>query len=137
MKFKVDEISSVITEEIQNFRHAVDISEVGRVLEVGDGIARVYGLSNAVAGEQLVDHLLASLRLLELAEESSGATGETTIKARSNLVILLAASGKTEQALKEEGVDYKVGKFPYQALGKARRNAHAGSPLASFFLVVP
>jgi F-type H+-transporting ATPase subunit alpha len=53
MKFKVDEISSVISEEIQNFRHEVDLSEVGRVLEVGDGIARVYGLSNAMAGEQV------------------------------------------------------------------------------------
>ena len=53
MKFKVDEISSVITEEIQNFRHEVDLSEVGRVLEVGDGIARIYGLSNAMAGEQV------------------------------------------------------------------------------------
>ena len=53
MKFKVDEISSVISEEIQNFRHEVDLSEVGRVLELGDGIARVYGLSNAMAGEQV------------------------------------------------------------------------------------
>jgi F-type H+-transporting ATPase subunit alpha len=53
MKFKVDEISSVLTEEIRNYRSEVDLAEVGRVLEVGDGIARVYGLSNAVAGEQL------------------------------------------------------------------------------------
>ncbi len=53
MKFKVDEISSVITEEIQNFRRQPDLSEVGRVLEVGDGIARIYGLSNAMAAEQL------------------------------------------------------------------------------------
>ncbi len=53
MKFNVDEISSVITEEIRNYRSEVDLAEVGRVLEVGDGIARVYGLSNAVAGEQL------------------------------------------------------------------------------------
>jgi len=53
MKFKVDEISSVITEEIRNYRSEVDLAEVGRVLEVGDGIARIYGLSNAVAGEQL------------------------------------------------------------------------------------
>jgi len=53
MKFKVDEISSVITEEIRNYRTEVDLSEVGRVLEVGDGIARVYGLTNALAGEQL------------------------------------------------------------------------------------
>jgi F-type H+-transporting ATPase subunit alpha len=53
MKFKVDEISSVITEEIESYRSKVDLTEVGRVLEVGDGIARVYGLSNAMAGEQL------------------------------------------------------------------------------------
>ncbi|MCZ6507333.1 MAG: F0F1 ATP synthase subunit alpha, partial [Acidobacteria bacterium] len=53
MKFKVDEISSVLTEEIRNYRTEVDLSEVGRVLEVGDGIARVYGLTNAQASEQL------------------------------------------------------------------------------------
>ncbi|MCP4200919.1 MAG: F0F1 ATP synthase subunit alpha [bacterium] len=53
MKFNVDEIASVLTEEIQNYQSAVDLNEVGRVLEIGDGIARVYGLSNAMAGEQL------------------------------------------------------------------------------------
>jgi len=53
MKFNVDEITSVIAEEIKNFRSEVDLAEVGRVLEVGDGIARVYGLSNAMGGELL------------------------------------------------------------------------------------
>lgn len=53
MKFKVDEIASVLAEEIKNYRSEVDLAEVGRVLEVGDGIARVYGLSNAKAGEML------------------------------------------------------------------------------------
>ena len=53
MKFNVDEIASVLTEEIQNYQSAVDLNEVGRVLEIGDGIARVYGLTNAMAGEQL------------------------------------------------------------------------------------
>jgi F-type H+-transporting ATPase subunit alpha len=53
MKFKVDEISSVISEEIDSYRSAVDLTEVGRVLELGDGIARIYGLSSAMAGEQL------------------------------------------------------------------------------------
>lgn len=53
MKFKVDEIASVLSEEIKNYRSEVDLAEVGRVLEVGDGIARVYGLSNAKAGEML------------------------------------------------------------------------------------
>ncbi len=51
MKFKVDEISSVISEEIRNYRSEVNLAEVGRVLEVGDGIARVYGLDNAMANE--------------------------------------------------------------------------------------
>ena len=54
MRFKVDEISSVITEEIRQYRSKVDgLSEVGRVLEVGDGIARVYGVTSAMAGERL------------------------------------------------------------------------------------
>ena len=51
MRFRVDEISSVLTEEIRQYRSEVDLAEVGRVLEVGDGIARIYGLSNAMASE--------------------------------------------------------------------------------------
>ena len=44
MKFNSDEIASVIQAEIQQFGSSVDVREVGTVLEVGDGIARVYGL---------------------------------------------------------------------------------------------
>jgi len=53
MKFNADEIASVIKQEIQQFDSQVDIREVGRVLEVGDGIARVYGLSGIMAGEMV------------------------------------------------------------------------------------
>lgn len=53
MKFKADEIASVIQTEIEDFRGQMQTSEVGRVLEVGDGIARVYGLANAMAGEMV------------------------------------------------------------------------------------
>ncbi|TWU07015.1 ATP synthase subunit alpha [Symmachiella macrocystis] len=53
MKFKADEIASVLQKEIEDFRGQIETSEVGRVLEVGDGIARVYGLSNAMAGEMV------------------------------------------------------------------------------------
>ena len=53
MKFKADEIASVIQKEIEDFRGQVQTSEVGRVLEVGDGIARVYGLQSAMAGEMV------------------------------------------------------------------------------------
>src|SRR5215213_7571864 len=53
MRFKADEIASVLTKEIEAFRGQVETTEVGRVLEVGDGIARVYGLSGAMAGEMV------------------------------------------------------------------------------------
>ncbi len=53
MKIKTDEITSVIKQEIEQFAGDLEISEVGRVVEVGDGIARIYGLSNAMAGEML------------------------------------------------------------------------------------
>ncbi|MFN8855008.1 MAG: F0F1 ATP synthase subunit alpha, partial [Planctomycetaceae bacterium] len=53
MKFKADEIASVIQKEIEDFRGQIETSEVGRVLEVGDGIARVYGLAGATSGEMV------------------------------------------------------------------------------------
>ncbi len=53
MKIKTDEITSVIKQEIEQFSSELEISEVGRVVEVGDGIARIYGLSKAMAGELL------------------------------------------------------------------------------------
>ncbi len=53
MKIKTDEITSIIKQEIAQYANELEISEVGRVVEVGDGIARVYGLSKAMAGEML------------------------------------------------------------------------------------
>lgn len=54
MKIKIDEVTSVLKKEIQNFNKNLNVDEVGTVLEVGDGIARIYGLSNVMAGE-LID----------------------------------------------------------------------------------
>ena len=53
MKFKADEIASVIQKEIEGFQGQIQTSEVGRVIEVGDGIARAVGLSSAMAGEMV------------------------------------------------------------------------------------
>ena len=53
MKFNSDEIASVIQQEIEQFASQIDVREVGRVLEVGDGIARVYGLSSVMANEMV------------------------------------------------------------------------------------
>ena len=53
MKFKADEIASVIQAEIETYHSQIDVRDVGRVLEVGDGIARVYGLSGVMSGEMV------------------------------------------------------------------------------------
>ena len=72
MKFKVDEISSVITEEIRKYRTEVDVAEVGTVLEVGDGIARIYGLRNVMSNElvEFSNHQLG--QVFNLEENSVG-----------------------------------------------------------------
>ncbi len=51
MKIRAEEISNIIQQQIENFEKQTTKTEVGTVLEVGDGIARVYGLDNIVAGE--------------------------------------------------------------------------------------
>lgn len=54
MKLKPDQISSLIKEEIKNFQGKVEDSDVGTVISVGDGIATVFGLKNAMLGEILL-----------------------------------------------------------------------------------
>jgi len=53
MRFKPDEIVSVLQAEIGEYSAKVKVEEVGRVLEVGDGIARIYGLRGVMAGEMV------------------------------------------------------------------------------------
>src|SRR4051794_30978206 len=50
---KADEITSILRKEIESYRDKLGVHEVGRVLEVGDGIARVYGLSGVMSGEMV------------------------------------------------------------------------------------
>jgi F-type H+-transporting ATPase subunit alpha len=70
-KIKADEIISVLTRQITDFDRKVESREVGQVLEVGDGIARCYGLSAVMAGE-LVDFPEAGVKGLAFnLEESS------------------------------------------------------------------
>ena len=53
MNLKPEEISSVIKEQIKNYSKKLETSEVGTVIQVADGIARVHGLENAMQGELL------------------------------------------------------------------------------------
>ena len=50
-QIRADEISSILKQEIRNYNKNIDISETGSVVSVGDGVARVYGLETAMAGE--------------------------------------------------------------------------------------
>src|SRR5215471_10953816 len=73
MRFKADEIVSVLSEEIKQYHAGLDTREVGKILEIGDGIARVYGLSDAMAGE-LVEFTRTRVRgvAFNLEENSVG-----------------------------------------------------------------
>src|SRR6476620_2262170 len=73
MAINVAEITSVLKKEIQNFEQKVQVSEVGTVIEVGDGIARIYGLQNAMAGELLEFENGTMGQVFNLEEDSIGA----------------------------------------------------------------
>lgn len=53
MQIKAEEISAIIRDQVQSFDQQVDVAEVGSVLQVGDSIAKIYGLDGAMAGELL------------------------------------------------------------------------------------
>ncbi len=80
MRFKPEEITSVLRKELEEFRSTADVAEVGTILEVGDGIARIYGLDKAVAGEMLEFENGVRAQILNLEEGSIGAVvfGEST-----------------------------------------------------------
>jgi F-type H+-transporting ATPase subunit alpha len=70
---KAGEISEIIRRQIQEFEGETDLTEIGRVIEVGDGIARVYGLERAMAGELLTfPHDIVGM-VLNLEEDNIGA----------------------------------------------------------------
>ena len=73
MDIKADEISKIIREQIGSFAVDVDVAEVGSIISIGDGIARVHGVENAMAGEMLeFPHGVFGIAL-NLEEESVGA----------------------------------------------------------------
>jgi len=72
-QIRADEIERVLREEIENYDKAVQVSEVGSVISVGDGIARIYGLEKVMAGELIeFPHGIAGIAL-NLEEDQVGA----------------------------------------------------------------
>src|SRR5713101_1867968 len=73
MDIKAEEISKIIREQIGSFAIDVDVAEIGSIISIGDGIARVHGVDNAMAGEMLeFPHGVFGIAL-NLEEESVGA----------------------------------------------------------------
>ena len=73
MKLRPEEITSILKQRIEDYDVESDLAEVGSVLEVGDGIARVYGLENALASEMLeFEHGVTGLAL-NLESDNVGA----------------------------------------------------------------
>ena len=73
MKLRPEEITSILRERIEQYDVETDLAEVGTVLQIGDGIARIYGLENAVAMEMLeLEHGVVGLAF-NLEEDDVGA----------------------------------------------------------------
>ncbi|MEL7409095.1 MAG: F0F1 ATP synthase subunit alpha, partial [Cyanobacteria bacterium J06558_2] len=73
VSIRPDEISSIIKQQIESYEQDVQVSNVGTVLQVGDGIARIYGLEQAMAGE-LLDFEDGTVGIaLNLEEDNVGA----------------------------------------------------------------
>src|SRR5690349_5616149 len=72
MAINVAEITSVLKREIAGFEQQINVADVGTVVEVGDGIARIYGLGNAMAGELLEFQNGAMGQVFNLEEDSIG-----------------------------------------------------------------
>ena len=73
MSLRADEISSLIQKQIQGFDEGIELKETGRVISVGDGIARIHGLENAMAGELLSFPGNLVGMVLNLEEDNVGA----------------------------------------------------------------
>src|SRR5918911_5246135 len=79
-QIRADEITSILRQEIENYERAIDVSEVGSVISVGDGIARVHGLEKVMAGELIEFPHGVSGIAMNLEEDQVGAVlmGEYT-----------------------------------------------------------
>jgi F-type H+/Na+-transporting ATPase subunit alpha len=94
VEIKPDEISAILRQQLSNFNAAADLEEVGTVLQVGDGIARVYGLNNVSSGELVEFENGVQAIALNLEEDNVG-------------VVLMGESGD----IKEGGKVKRTGKI--------------------------
>ena len=68
-----DEVSAILKEQLSNFKSEAELEEVGTVLQIGDGVARIYGLTGVQAGELLEFENGVQAMALNLEEDNVGA----------------------------------------------------------------
>ena len=88
MQIRADEISKILKEQIRDFQSGMVVNEVGTVISVGDGIARVHGLDNVMAGE-LLDFPHGVKGIAQNLEEDNVGTvlfGEYTLVSEGDVV---------------------------------------------------
>jgi F-type H+-transporting ATPase subunit alpha len=73
VEIRPDEVSAIIREQISNFRSETELEEVGTVLQIGDGIARIYGLTKVQSGELIEFNNGTQAIVLNLEEDNVGA----------------------------------------------------------------
>ena len=102
VEIKPDEISAILRQQLSNFNASASLEEVGTVLQVGDGIARVYGLNNVRSGELVEFDNGVKAIALNLEEDNVG-------------VVLMGDSSEIKEGDKVKvkllDVDQKTGKF--------------------------
>ena len=72
-QIRADEITSILRHEIENYERAIDVSEVGTIMSVGDGIARIHGLDKVMAGELIEFGFGVAGIAMNLEEDQVGA----------------------------------------------------------------
>ena len=72
-QIRADEITSILRQEIENYEKAIDVTEIGSVISVGDGIARIHGLEKVMAGELIEFPHEVSGIAMNLEEDQVGA----------------------------------------------------------------
>ena len=126
MKINSEEITSVLKKEIEGYQSELQVEEEGTILEVGDGIARIYGLASAVAGEMLEFSNGSRGLAFNLEESSIGAVilGEykdlregDTVKRTGGVVRVPVGKGLIGRVLSPLGEPID-GKGPVQAEGE-------------------
>ena len=102
MDINPSEVTKVIKEQIENFGSETEVSEVGQVLSVGDGISRIYGLDNVQAGE--------------MVEFSEGTKGMALNLESDNVGVVIFGD---DSKIKEGDIVKRTGKIVDVAVGKS------------------